>query len=875
MGNEHAVWKQFKRSDKHYLSDRSHKEAWCNWCIAAQVASIRANEAEAARAPGGVKVPRDEEAIKESLYTDSTALCGKVHILLTHLVKNCSHVPPDVKDWAQNQYRARERKRTQDAMQAYANDYDSRSPSLSGIDAASSSLPRQIRRIGSDFTMADEDVQMDNINSGLQGIPPPAAGQPWSQSVQANFASDLCRLFLVSDMDLRAANKPFVRHFFATYIGQADFPGWEELSGRILDEEVKKVTDKMKQEVRGRYATGQCEEWRNSGNGLVLAAMLNAEYSSYLVNSFYIAEEHKTPENLAAIACVQIKLYKEVLGVGVVAWCTRGDRDAVNMRQLLVQRMPSLVVVDCWAHQMNLVTGDMLKQTPVNFGTVLDDALEIVIWLNRHPRSCEILEAAMAQLSCGSARLILPVIPRWTSHYLALCRLIDAQKAFRQLLLDGREGELVLAAGVAEGVSTKALEIVDRLKRPGFFEDLKEYASLPILILDTHVDDIAISAKRHLHPLAVATNLLQTDHTRLDIVLVTLANLYRVFSDSQFDTSIRDAVLSSLEKRWGKQDQAIFILAAVFNPTIRVFAFAVDSPFRVPNVIQSLAAEAFRRLFSIEPDHDFMTAVTQYLHNTGPWTDERLGLERFKAEAKEKGLPINLVNLWRNNIPIRDPPVQGAPPLPPSNGAAGFANLALHIASIVPNTTSTERIFCQYRRIQSAFRNGISHEQVRKQLIVRADAVRTRPMGPGGLKRKFAEEPGGSRGSEGGAESNWSAFCGGDPDVFPCGFADTIRNLVEEAEEDDTLSGALGEEFNLPAGGLPGQISSSQTPQRLRTHIPPDLRPALELRVLFPQHDNTPATAKYIFDDFWNWGELALAREEKMQETVNKADQES
>ncbi|KAA1466432.1 hypothetical protein DENSPDRAFT_766849 [Dentipellis sp. KUC8613] len=647
-------------------------------------------------------------------------------------------------------------------------------------------------------------------------------------------------------MDLRSADEPFVRHFFATYVGQAAFPGAEELSGRILNGEVTKVLDKVKLEVGGRLATGQCEEWKKSSRGIVLAAMVNAEYSSYLVNSVFIAEEHQTADHLAAIAWEQIKMYKDTLGVNVVAWCTRSNKDAVNRRQLLVQRMPSLVVVDCWGHQMSLVSGDMLRQTPVNFKNILDDALETVVWFNYHPRTCEMLETAMAKLPSRSASLILPVIPRWTSHYLAVRHLVDAEGAFRRLLLDGKEGELVQAAGVTESTQANAQEIIDKLKQPGFFEGLE-------------------NASRHLHPLAVATNLLQMDHTRIDTVLVTLANLYRVFSDSR-----------SLEKRWEKQDQVLFILAAIFNPTIRIFAFAADSPFRVPSIIQSLAADAFRRFFSVEPDSGFMAAVAQYLCNTGAWSDTRLGLERFKAEAKRKGLPINLVNLWRNNLPIRDPPAEGSPPLPPLNGAAGFANLALHIASIVPNTTSTERMFCQYRRIQSAFRRGIPHEQVRKELIVRADAVRTGPQGPNGLKRRYGEDSGGSEESEGGVESKWYVFCGGDTNVFPSGFAETIRTLVGEAEEDDNNSPtAVDEDAELLYVGVSGQISSPQVLPRLRVPIPPDLQPALKLRALFPPHDNFPLTAKAIFDDAWALGEQALAREEKIQEMVNKADQDS
>ncbi|TBU39179.1 hypothetical protein BD309DRAFT_983231 [Dichomitus squalens] len=70
----------------------------------------------------------------------------------------------------------------------------------------------------------------------------------------------------------------------------------------------------------------------------------------------------------------------------------------------------------------------------------------------------------------------------------------------------------------------------------------------------------------HLKPLAIATNILQSSHARLDHVLFTLANLYHTYSADGTETDVREHMLSKLEARWEKNaDQDLFILAGFLN----------------------------------------------------------------------------------------------------------------------------------------------------------------------------------------------------------------------------------------------------------------------------------------------------------------------
>ncbi|KZT64718.1 hypothetical protein DAEQUDRAFT_769439 [Daedalea quercina L-15889] len=245
------------------------------------------------------------------------------------------------------------------------------------------------------------------------------------------------------------------------------------------------------------------------------------------------------------------------------------------------------------AVKINLVTSDLFKGAADLFKDLLDDALEIIKWFNNHTWALGMLKDTMATKIGKVLCLILPVITHWTSHYLSVQQLIKVEHAFRQLLLD-MEDNLVKCAGDKEEAQEKAMQIIAKLQLP-FFHKLRHLS-------------------QHLAPLATATNLFQSDHMHLDIVLITIARLFHIFSEPDLDLSACRAVLVSLEKRWAKQDQGIFILAVILNPYIRISAFERNSPFCQANEIQNLTAQVFWHFYRCEPDNEFMTSVIRYLH---------------------------------------------------------------------------------------------------------------------------------------------------------------------------------------------------------------------------------------------------------------------
>ena len=85
----------------------------------------------------------------------------------------------------------------------------------------------------------------------------------------------------------------------------------------------------------------------------------------------------------------------------------------------------------------------------------------------------------------------------------------------------------------------------------------------------------------HLQPLAIAANLTQGSFCRLDEVLLVFGYLFNQFAglnDLQ-DNLLKHAVLNSIELRWSKCEQDVFIAAAILNPFLKIKPFKPLSIF--------------------------------------------------------------------------------------------------------------------------------------------------------------------------------------------------------------------------------------------------------------------------------------------------------
>ncbi|TRM56789.1 ribonuclease H-like domain-containing protein [Schizophyllum amplum] len=367
--------------------------------------------------------------------------------------------------------------------------------------------------------------------------------------------------------------------------------------------------------MQNKYATGACDGWKNVRKDSLIGSTANVEGNPVLLNVNDISSRPKTAETLLEIVESEIEYILNVLQAILVAWCTDASGESAKMRRLLVRRYPWLVVLDCWAHQVQLVVGDLWRADDPLI-RAMDRATEVVKWFNNHSLALGVLKKEQTTRRTKVLCLILPGATRWTSHFLCISRLLELEECLRLLpVATERHQTLMRAAGPKRDAKNKAAEILRTIVEPGFWEYLKSLWDV-------------------LRPFAIASNVTQGDNARLDTVLCTLAHLYHIFSKPSFPECVRRAVLPSLEKRWANADQPIFILAVVLNPYIRARAFHPNSAYRTPAGLRSLVSDAFQRFFGELPDYEMDSAFTDYVAWAGEWSAEGMNLANTRQAAK-------------------------------------------------------------------------------------------------------------------------------------------------------------------------------------------------------------------------------------------------
>jgi len=103
----------------------------------------------------------------------------------------------------------------------------------------------------------------------------------------------------------------------------------------------------------------------------------------------------------------------------------------------------------------------------------------------------------------------------------------------------------------------------------------------------------------------------------MDEVLLTFGSLFMQYRNMDENKDMQIAILSSLEKRWAKADQEVFIAAVLVNPLFRV------SPFRRLDFlnrsgIRALFTRLWKRFYpGSSPSFDFITHIFDFIDGTG------------------------------------------------------------------------------------------------------------------------------------------------------------------------------------------------------------------------------------------------------------------
>ncbi|KAH8101722.1 ribonuclease H-like domain-containing protein [Cristinia sonorae] len=711
---EHQVWEHFlKRFTEpsstgavtaiKYGKDRQHKAAWCKYCFESKVTELKQRNVASNLMNPSVPI-QDESDIRKEVYTIMDPMAGKVDFMLKHLFSKECKLPPisEVRRWAQEVSldRASNPKQTRNENTAprFSDTITGQPISLSFIDSSSLATP-PAKRLKISHSL-------DSLESSETLNPNHMRWAP-NSSQQHEFNCDMCDTFAACNIPFNVSDMAPWQYFISKYT-HATPPSAYVISGPILDERVADVERHRNEKIAGKLGTGQCDGWKSRSKNSLVATLVSVKGQPYLLNTDNVTEERKNADTLLGIVIANIAYALEVCRMMVIAWCSDAGGDSASMRRKLLQRYPWLIVLDCWAHQLNLVVGDYFK-LKLPWMEWVDAATEVIKWFNNHSYALGLLRSQQLLATGKSLVLFLPVLTRWTSHYLAVQRLL-ALRGFLEACIALHKETLISVAGKTRNAREHATKIIEYVKNPVFWESLEK-------------------VKRDLQPLAVAANLMQGSSTRLDQVLLTLANLYRIFSDPIHDAEVRVGVQASLQKRWAKNaDQDVFILAVFLNPYIRNKLFRPGNPRLTSLELYGMASRVYGRVFRRPSSTEFHAAFNAYIHDEEEFSAERMRLGDFKDLYQSKGVPIDIVAIWEAIDTHSD------------IGRNSFVKLAILILSVVTNSASAERVFSQMGIIDTPLRNRLKYDKLSKIVKLKMDLkTRYRDDSNDRLKRKFEE----------------------------------------------------------------------------------------------------------------------------------------
>ncbi|QRW17960.1 hAT family dimerization protein [Rhizoctonia solani] len=636
--------------DRDHYNGGIYANTWCRTCIASCI-SVMEQEDQKALEEGVISKVRPQNELLRQALSLVRPIPGRREAFEAH-IRSCEQIPPEAKDRL-----ASERMRTHSLTPNTEN------------------------------------------HSKLSPHPAPATiYNLLSKEQQDEFNFDLCKLWIANGFAWHAINAPETYKFFQKWLPGATLPDCHKLSGPILWTQLEAANTSMHNAISGRLATGMSDGWKNVRCNALIASMLSVDYKTYTVRVHDLSAQHKTAENHLKLVLSDIDKTKKEHNVRVIAWVSDAGGDSRAMRVQLHRLRPHILVFDCWAHQINLVVGDIMSLTSRLVDTA-DDAINIIKWMLNHLYLLGLFRQEQARDGRKPRSLALPVLTRWTSHFLSFRSLLSESQSLRALAARNPK-EFRASAGRTPELVQQAKTVLKNIDDPEFWLRLNEL-------------------KLYLEPLAIAANVSQAATTRLDHILVELGRLYYTFSNLGFNPKIRECVLESLERRWGKADQDPFILAVFLNPFIRARLFSRKNTSLNRSALYGIVKRVFRRVFCKENDLELYKAFLDYYNSRNEFHPDRWDYEEQRAMHERAGKPLNMIHVWSGLLAYETP----------NSGRHQLAHLAIHVLSIVANSAGCERLFSEMGHIHTKRRNRLGYQKVFDTAVVRMD-----------LKRKHADE---------------------------------------------------------------------------------------------------------------------------------------
>ncbi|KXN92791.1 hypothetical protein AN958_04588 [Leucoagaricus sp. SymC.cos] len=289
--------------------------------------------------------------------------------------------------------------------------------------------------------------------------------------------------------------------------------------------------------------------------------MITANSKLYTVKVYDLTLERKMANNFLKLLETTYQEVEEQWNVTISAIVTDASGETHKACYDFVWKNSSVVVLDCYAHQINLIVGNYFKHGCTSL-KYTDMAEELIFWIQSKTMLLGLIQEEQIRQNKQPTTIICPVLTCWTAHLCAYQCLLSTKSVLIAVVateVGKDEANRLFTAGGDSKTKLKAKRMMNIIQDPLFWSSLQQV---------TH----------HLEPLGAAANVIQVAFCWLDTVLITFGYLFHMYSEMMIDyPEDEDActeIISSLEQCWSKADQEPFIACLILNPLYQLSPFS-------------------------------------------------------------------------------------------------------------------------------------------------------------------------------------------------------------------------------------------------------------------------------------------------------------
>lgn len=307
--------------------------------------------------------------------------------------------------------------------------------------------------------------------------PPSPYYNIWSPHRQIRLEDALARLTVSANLPLRWVENPELQALFTEFLPSARLISRKQLVSTIIPRVLKRKRAEAQETVQGQESTVQGDGWsaadKHHYQGFFLAVR-GRDFPARLVDTS--AERKTAQELLKHVRAILDHVESEAAWRSrVAAFVSDNGGESKAVRRLIRLERQSLIVLPCYAHQINLIVGDYFKKCGPIFSDISACADQLITWLRSKTFVLGKLREIQEELHQSPLSVIRAAITRWIAHYLAYRRLLDLRDILRMMVIQDRGKEKSdLLSGKADAVA-KTRDMIAIIEDSTFWQALVRY----------------------------------------------------------------------------------------------------------------------------------------------------------------------------------------------------------------------------------------------------------------------------------------------------------------------------------------------------------------------------------------------------------------